>query len=189
MKKSMVYTKTGDGGKTSLVGGVRVSKTHLRLEAYGTIDELNSNLGMLISVLKDDEYISLLRSVQHKLFSLGAYLATDTAQTELKPSSYINDDEIQRMEDAIDVIDDSLSPLKGFVLPGGCYASSLCHVCRTVCRRAERRMLDLESNHITEIDVNCKRYINRLSDLLFVLSRKLNKISETEEIYWDKTCK
>lgn len=185
----MVYTKTGDGGTTSLVGGVRVAKTHLRLEAYGTVDELNSNLGVLISVLQNDEYVGMLRLVQHKLFSLGSYLATDTSQTELKSSSYISDEDIMYIEKAIDEIDGSLPVLKGFILPGGSYSASLCHVCRTVCRRAERRMLDLEANSIAELDINCKRFINRLSDLLFVLSRKLNNLSEIEEIYWNKTCK
>lgn len=189
MKKSMVYTRTGDAGTTSLVGGVRVSKTHLRLEAYGTVDELNSNLGVLVSVIDGDDYIGLLRFVQHKLFSLGSYLATDTANTELNPASYIAEDDILRLENAIDIVDASLPQLKGFILPGGSYAASVCHVCRTVCRRAERRMLELEANDITVLDDNCKRFINRLSDYLFVLSRKLNELSHSEEIYWDKTCK
>ncbi len=189
MKKSMVYTKTGDAGTTSLVGGVRVSKTHLRLEAYGTIDELNSNIGVLVSVVDYAEYEEYLRFVQHKLFSLGSYLATDTSKTEPKLESYIGAEEVTRMEKVIDEMDETLPPLKGFVLPGGSHAASVCHVCRTVCRRAERRMLALESEGIMALDDNCKKFINRLSDFLFVLSRKLNYLSDYDEIYWDKTCK
>ena len=189
MKKSLIYTKTGDKGTTSLVGGVRVSKTHRRLEAYGTVDELNSCLGMLISLIKTKEDMELLRYVQHKLFSLGAYLATDSSQTEFKMDSYIDDEDILKLENAIDVTDSELSPLKGFVLPGGSYQASVCHLCRTVCRRAERRILELEEENICTVDLNCKRFVNRLSDFLFVLSRKLNHLASIDEIYWDKTCK
>ncbi|MCF2593791.1 cob(I)yrinic acid a,c-diamide adenosyltransferase [Bacteroides caecigallinarum] len=189
MKKSLIYTKTGDKGTTSLVGGVRVSKTHRRLEAYGTVDELNSCLGMLISLIKTKEDMELLRYVQHKLFSLGAYLATDSSQTEFKMDSYIDDEDILKLENAIDITDSELSPLKGFVLPGGSYQASACHLCRTVCRRAERRILELEEENICTVDLNCKRFVNRLSDFLFVLSRKLNHLASIDEIYWDKTCK
>lgn len=189
MKKSMIYTKTGDGGSTSLVGGIRVSKTHDRLEAYGTVDELNSCIGMLISVTDSPEDTELLRFVQHKLFSLGSYLATDTSVTQLNAASYILSSDISRIEESIDMMDDSLPPLQGFILPGGSYPSSVCHLCRTVCRRAERRILALEECGICKIDDNCKRFVNRLSDYLFVLSRKLNHLTQTQEIYWDKTCK
>ena len=189
MKKSLIYTKTGDNGTTSLVGGVRVKKTHCRIEAYGTVDELNSSLGMLISLIETDDEKKLLRFVQHKLFTLGAYLATEQSQSETGIVSYIEDDDIGKLENAIDIIDASLPTLKGFILPGGAYQSSVCHLCRTVCRRAERRILDLEEHYNIEIDVNCKRFVNRLSDYLFVLSRKLNHLSSEDEIYWDKTCK
>lgn len=189
MKKSMIYTRTGDEGTTSLVGGVRVIKTHCRIEAYGTIDELNSCLGMLVSIidLKDDK--EFLQFIQHKLFSIGSYLATDSKVVELDVASNISDEDIIKLENAIDVIDSSLPPLKGFILPGGSYQSSVCHLCRTVCRRAERRILEVEQDGLMTIDMNCKRFVNRLSDYLFILSRKLNHLALINEIYWNKTCK
>lgn len=189
MKKSMIYTRTGDVGTTSLVGGVRVSKTNERLEAYGTIDELNSFLGMLVSLVNDEAEKLLLLLIQNRLFSVGTFLATDQSVTSQKKESLLADSDIKMLEDAIDRIDASLPPLKAFVLPGGCYAASICHVCRTVCRRAERRMLLLEELQICDIDTIYKSFMNRLSDYLFVLSRKLNQLSETDEIYWIKTCK
>lgn len=185
----MIYTKTGDSGTTSLVGGVRVSKTHARLEAYGTIDELNSGIGMLVSIIEINEDKKLLQFVQHKLFSLGSYLATDTNQTKLNIASNIGEEDVLKIENSIDSIDAQLPQLKGFILPSGSYQSAVCHLCRTICRRAERRILELEEKEICEIDGNCKRFVNRLSDYLFVLSRKLNHFASVSEIYWDKTCK
>lgn len=189
MKKSMIYTRTGDVGTTSLVGGVRVSKTNERLEAYGTIDELNSFLGMLVSLIGDAEEKSLLLQIQNRLFSVGAYLATDLSVTSHKTDSSLTSSDVKSLEDAIDRIDALLPPLKAFVLPGGSYPASVCHVCRTVCRRAERRMLILEELQICEIDTIYKSFMNRLSDYLFVLSRKLNLLAQTDENYWIKTCK
>lgn len=189
MKKSMIYTRTGDAGKTSLVGGVRVSKTHDRLEAYGTLDELNSFLGMLIALIDDEEERKNLLSIQNSLFAVGAYLATDVARTELREETYISDEDIARLEESIDRLDASLPALKAFVLPGGSYPASVCHVCRTICRRAERRMLSLEESGICEIAANYKCFINRLSDYLFVLSRKLNLLAQKGENYWIKTCR
>ena len=188
MKKSLIYTKTGDSGTTSLVGGTRVPKTHIRLEAYGTVDELNSCIGVLISVIDSHDDIDILRFVQHKLFSLGSYLATDTANVKLNEASYITDNDVVRLENAIDEADNILTPIKGFILPGGSYPASLCHLCRTVCRRAERCILRMEESQCV-IDNNCKRFVNRLSDYMFVLSRKLNHLTQNDEIYWDKTCK
>ncbi|WP_300729777.1 cob(I)yrinic acid a,c-diamide adenosyltransferase [uncultured Bacteroides sp.] len=188
MKKSLVYTRTGDKGTTSLVGGVRVSKTHARLEAYGTVDELNSNIGVLVASMEDDENRALLLFVQHKLFSLGSYLATDQSQTDLHVESKITAECIERLERAIDKLDESLPPLHAFVLPGGAYVASLCHVCRSVCRRAERRILALEEQENVVIDEKVKQFVNRLSDYLFVLSRKMNNLTGNKEIYWDKGC-
>ena len=185
----MIYTRTGDEGTTSLVGGVRVPKTHVRLEAYGTIDELNAYLGMLVSLIENSEDKDLLLFVQHRLFSVGAYLATDQSCTVQRQESFISVEDIQRLEGRIDCLDAELPPLKAFVLPGGSYPASVCHVCRTVCRRAERRMLALEEQGICEIDAIYKSFINRLSDYLFILSRKLNQLAQTDEIYWIKTCK
>ena len=186
MKKSLIYTRTGDKGKASLVGGARVSKTHVRLEAYGTVDELNSQLGLLYTYLTDEADKKLVLWVQHKLFSVGSYLATDQNNTTLRIESQIADEDIQRLEHAIDEADALLPPLKAFVIPGGSRGSAVCHVCRTVCRRAERRILTMAEEH--EVTENVSAFVNRLSDYLFVLARKMNILAETDEIYWDKTC-
>lgn len=188
MKKSLIYTRTGDKGTTSLVGGVRVPKTHIRLEAYGTIDELNAHIGMLISLMKGEEDRQLLQYVQHKLFSVGSYLATDQSQTTLHIESRVSEETVQKLEDAIDKVDASLPKLTEFVLPGGAVEASVCHVCRTICRRAERRILALEEEGGVPVEEVVKQFVNRLSDYLFVLSRKLNQLTQHDEIYWDKTC-
>lgn len=186
MKKSLIYTRTGDKGKTSLVGGTRVPKTHVRLEAYGTVDELNSQLGLLYTYLTEEDDRKLILWVQHKLFSVGSYLATDQNNTTLRMESQIADEDIHRLERAIDEVDALLLPLKAFVIPVGSRGSAVCQVCRTVCRRAERRILAMADEH--EVTENVSAYINRLSDYLFVLARKMNLLSQTDEIYWDKSC-
>lgn len=188
MKKSVVYTRTGDNGTTSLVGGVRVAKTHIRLEAYGTIDELNANIGMLVSLIDDSRQIEMLRYVQNKLFSVGAYLATDQSVTAIHEGGCIHHDAVERLEQAIDEIDSILPQVHRFVLPGGSYPASVCHVCRTICRRAERRILGLEEQENIVISPEVKRFINRLSDYLFVLSRNLNILTDSNEFFWDKSC-
>lgn len=175
MKKSMIYTKTGDKGTTSLVGGTRVPKTHIRLEAYGTVDELNSYLGLLQTYLTDEEDKQIIFRVQNKLFSVGSYLATDQTQIDLRMESRIEDEDIRMLEQAIDVIDNELPPLNAFILP------------RTVCRRAERRILALAEE--CDIDARVTAFVNRLSDYLFILTRKLNHLTKTDEIFWDKSCK
>lgn len=185
-KKSLIYTRTGDKGKTSLVGGARVKKTHVRLEAYGTVDELNSQLGLLYTYLTEEGDKKLILWVQHKLFSVGSYLATDQSNTALRIESQIADEDIHRLENAIDKADASLPPLKAFVIPGGSRGSAVCQVCRTVCRRAERRILTMAEEH--EVTENVSAFVNRLSDYLFVLARKMNLLVETDEIYWDKSC-
>ena len=179
--KSRVYTKTGDGGTTSLVGGVRVPKNHPRLEAYGTVDELNACLGLLVSQLPAGADRDFVQRVQHKLFALGAYLATDSGEAHCRLSQC----DVQQLERAIDAADASLPPLRAFVLPGGAPAAAVCHVCRTVCRRAERRMLSLcEWCAVEPVAIS---FVNRLSDYLFVLSRKINMQSQNREIFWDKS--
>ena len=185
-KKSLIYTRTGDKGTTSLVGGTRVPKTHIRLEAYGTVDELNSYLGLLYTGLTAEEDRKLILWVQHKLFSVGSYLATDQELTILRVESMIADDDIRRLELAIDEADAQLPALKAFVIPGGSKESAVCQICRTICRRAERRILTLSET--CEVSVNVSSFINRLSDYLFVLARKLNILCNTSEIYWDKSC-
>lgn len=188
MKKSVVYTRTGDAGTTSLVGGVRVAKTHIRLEAYGTIDELNAYVGMLVSLVSDEHQVQTLRYIQHKLFSVGAYLATDQRVTDIHKDECICHDAVERLERAIDEIDATLPSVNQFVLPGGSYSASVCHVCRTVCRRAERRILNLEGQENISICSDVKCFMNRLSDYLFVLSRKLNLLTSGTEFFWDKSC-
>ena len=187
MKKSMIYTKTGDKGTTSLIGGVRVPKTHIRLEAYGTVDELNSYLGLLQTYLTEEADKRLVAHVQNKLFSVGSYLATDQSQTELRMESRINDKDITLLEQAIDEIDNALTPLHAFILPGGARGAAVCHICRTVCRRAERRILALAGE--CEIEARVTAFVNRLSDYLFILARKLNYLAKKEEIFLDKSCK
>ena len=188
MKKSGIYTCTGDKGTTSLVGGIRVSKTHVRLDAYGTIDELNSQIGLLLTYLTESDDRELILYIQHKLFSLGAYLATDQSQTALRVESQISEGSIRRLEQAIDVIDADLPPMKAFILPGGTRAAAVCHVCRTVCRRAERRVLALEVTLGIEIEERLKCFLKSLSEYLFVLSRKFNQKADSAEIFWDKSC-
>jgi ATP:cob(I)alamin adenosyltransferase len=164
-----LYTRLGDKGKTSLVGGVQESKTHQRLEAYGAIDELNSFIGLLRTEIVDTRKNELIQWVQHKLFSVGSCLATDTEQTKLKPECLITAENILRLEEGIDLFDSELPEMRTFILPGGCRSAALAHVCRTVCRRAEREIFRL--NEIIPIHDCLLVFVNRLSDLLFVIAR------------------
>lgn len=186
MKKSIVYTRTGDKGTTALVGGKRVSKTDPRIESYGTIDELNSFVGLLACELTDTDDLAFLKFVQHKLFNIGSFLATDQENTELNIESQITDESISRIEKEIDRIDEKLPRMTNFVLPGGSRPAALAHVCRTVCRRAERCIYALNTH--VERDKNVLIFINRLSDYLFVLARKLCIATKGSEIIWDYTC-
>ena len=165
-----IYTKTGDTGKTSLLGGQRVEKFHNRIEAYGTVDELNSFIGLLICETNNANIINSLLNIQNKLFNAGSKLAVEGKISFQIPE--IIEDDIEFLEKKIDEMNEELPELKNFILPGGNRASSLAHVCRTVCRRAERRTLSIpdESNMII------LKYLNRLSDYFFVLSRKLSDI-------------
>lgn len=186
MKKSSIYTGGGDRGTTSLVGGTRVSKAHQRIESYGTVDELNSFIGLLVTSLNEREDIDFLSFIQHKLFAIGSYLATDQETTSLKAESRITTGNIERIEHEIDRLDSELPRMKGFVLPGGCRSASLAHVCRTVCRRAEREIYRLVETCPVEDAVLV--FMNRLSDYLFVLARKECIENNGEEIIWDTTC-
>ena len=187
MEKSRIYTGGGDKGKTSLVGGFRVSKTHPRLEAYGTIDELNSFIGLLIEEVEDSDTRELLLFIQSKLFTVGSYLATDPAKTEYKIKSRITDDSIKKIEDAIDQMDSSLPKMTSFVLPGGSRSSATAHICRTVCRRAERNIYRVTETE--EVEAPVLVFMNRLSDLLFVIARKECMLKKGGEIFWDNACK
>ena len=196
MKKSNVYTRTGDRGMTSLVGGERVFKNDNRLEAYGTIDELSSTIGLLITYLKEDtDEEKFLRNIQHLLFNLGGFLATDTSTTKLTAMTVISFEQVTVIEKEIDKLDALLPKLSSFVLPGGSRGACVAHQARTICRRAERRMLSLyeevytvEDNKQSELDSHILVFINRLSDYLFVLSRKINKDEGIDEIMWENVC-
>jgi cob(I)alamin adenosyltransferase len=169
MKKSSVYTKTGDSGNTSLVGGTRVSKTHTRLEAYGTIDELNSFVGWLICAIDDVKSRDFLLFVQEKLFTVGGYLATETENKQPKEAVILSDNDIVRIETEIDKIDSQLPTLRKFVLPGGNETASRAHICRTITRRAERQAYRVAENYPVANEVFM--FLNRLSDYFFVLAR------------------
>lgn len=186
MKKSVIYTGTGDKGTTSLVGGQRVSKASERIESYGTIDELNSFIGLLMTAMEEGPDTEFLSFVQHKLFNIGSYLATDQETTEIQVPSRVSEESVERMEREIDRIDGELPKMKAFILPGGCRSAALAHVCRTVCRRAEREIYRLTETAPVE-DLVLK-FINRLSDYLFVLARKECIQHNGKEIIWDYTC-
>lgn len=180
-----IYTKTGDTGSTALFGGGRVSKTHPRITAYGTVDETNAVLGVARASLKDqagaDRLTEVLSQLQHDLFVLGGDLATPGEVSY--PVPRIEASHTVRLEDWIDAFDAELNPLKNFILPGGSLASAHLQVARTVCRRAERAVLDAQATEA--ISAEAVRYLNRLSDLLFVLARWANHSAGEPEILWD----
>lgn len=183
-----IYTKTGDNGTTALFGGTRVAKHHLRIESYGTIDELNSWLGLIRDQEIDVHSKKILTLVQDKLFTVGAILATDPEKWTLKNGKErlnipkIENDDIELLEKEMDDMEGSLPPMTHFILPGGHTTVSYCHIARTVCRRAERLASHLHENE--PFDERVLSYINRLSDYLFVLARKLSLDLQAEEIKW-----
>ncbi len=181
MKKCSVYTRRGDDGTTSLASGQRVPKTHPRLEAYGTLDELNSHVGLLMALHQDVGDIQELTRIQNNLFELGAILATIPSSSVEAPASDPWPDEVLHLEHAIDCAAESLPPWRGFVLPGGTQAAAQAHVCRTICRRAERLMYA-----IPDLQPSLFSYVNRLSDYLFILARRINLLSDKEENIWCK---
>ena len=176
-----IYTKKGDKGMTSLFGGMKLSKADIRIEAYGTVDELNSFIGIIISEINDDKSEKDLLRIQKRLFDLGAILATNPNKPELIQK--FDDKEITFLELSIDSMEKDLEPLKNFILPSGSKLIAFTHVARTICRRAERRIVAIPDSEKT-YDVLLK-YINRLSDYLFVLSRKLAKDTGIKENIWD----
>lgn len=185
MEKSRLYTGTGDDGTTSLVGGERVRKDSVRLEAYGTVDELSAYLGVLQAYSLTPDYLKeALSDIQNRLFNIGAYLATAPADGA-RPQPYgLTEQDIAGMEQAIDRTDAQLEPMRCFILPGGCAESAGAHVARTVCRRAERRIITLASQSYVSPLVT--RYFNRLSDLLFATARLYNKLAGVAETAWKK---
>lgn len=187
MKITKVYTKTGDKGETSIIGGIRVKKSCERLEAYGTVDELSSHLGLLASMLPDGEDKDLIIRIQNNLFNVCSNLATDQSQTPLYDSARLPDGEIEVLEQEVDKIMNLLPERQGFILPGGTQAAAQAHVCRTVCRRAERRIVTL--SEVAQISPETQQYINRLSDYLFVLAKKINFNAGVSEIIWQNVCR
>lgn len=187
MNKSKIYTCTGDTGATSLVGGQRVKKTDIRIEAYGSVDELNANIGVLLAIpCLQPEHVEVLRRVQNKLFNIGAYLATPNPNNAITQCPGLTGETVKNLEALIDEMDSELPPLTNFVLPGGSQRSAVAHVCRTMCRRCERRVVALADT--TYVDPNVLRLLNRLSDYLFVLARFNNVVNQVDEIFWDKNC-
>lgn len=177
-----IYTRVGDDGGTGLIGGVRVSKDHLRIEAYGTLDELSATLGLVCAESNNESLIELLRSIQDDLFVMGAQLATPGSTVPM--SGMISLQDVARLEQAIDVYDSQLPPLKTFILPGGCRTAADLHLARVTCRRAERRVVTLSGQEaVTDALVP---YLNRLSDLLFVLARAANHVEGIDDIPWRK---
>lgn len=187
MKISKVYTRGGDSGKTALVGGQRVLKSCSRLEAYGTVDELGAHLGLLAALLPQGHEQDMLVGIQRNLFCVCTHLATDQATTPLYPSAQIDPAETQALEQEIDAILAELPEPQGFILCGGTREAAQAHVCRTVCRRAERRIIALAQE--AEVGPEIIKYVNRLSDYLFVLAKKLNFIAGIQEKTWQNACK
>lgn len=186
MKKSKLYTKTGDKGKTSLVGGQRVSKCSARIESYGTIDELNSFIGLLISGITDEKDLETLKQIQIMLFNIGAYLATDPTDKSFEMPSYVSDEVIKYIESEIDRLDSLCPKLNKFVLPSGGQAVAYAHICRAVARRAERRIYQVVEEG-SEVEQPVLVYVNRLSDYFFILARKIANVDNNgQEVYWEK---
>lgn len=176
-----IYTKTGDKGQTSLIGGTRVPKYHLRIEVYGTVDELNSYIGLIMCQDIDNYDQQLLKEIQDRLFTIGASLAADHDKSKMKIPD-LHDADIALLEKEMDLMNENLPDLKHFVLPGGNTVISYCHIARCICRRAERLAVALAENSF--VDEHVTIYLNRLSDYLFVLARKLTVYFNAEENIW-----
>jgi cob(I)alamin adenosyltransferase len=178
-----VYTKTGDKGTTGLIGGTRVPKDHIRIDAYGTVDELNSYLGVVTDQLANPEINDWILEIQDRLFTIGSVLATDTDKNIKQALPDLHETDINWLEQKIDYMDDQLPAMKSFILPGGHLAASQAHVARCVCRRAERIGVHMQNNNI-EVPAIVLQYLNRLSDFLFVLARYIVHIHQGKEIPW-----
>ena len=186
-RRSKLYTRVGDGGETSLFGGRRVPKDHLRVEAYGTIDELNSALGLATSFIRQRKVIDALHTIQNELFNIGAELASDQPPRPAKramEAMRLDPAKTQRLERLIDEYDALVPPLRTFILPSGPAGATALHLARTVCRRAERAVVSLAQAE--SVNPAILAYLNRLCDLLFVLARYLNKAARRRELQWQK---
>jgi cob(I)alamin adenosyltransferase len=176
-----IYTKTGDKGETSLIGGTRVPKHHIRIESYGTVDELNSYIGLIRDQKMDEHTVKILLEIQDRLFTIGSSLASDPEKSKMKIPD-LKEEDITLLENEIDKMNETLPEMRSFVLPGGHTTVSFCHIARCVCRRAERLTIHLsETEFVADLVI---KYLNRLSDYLFVLSRKLTMDLKANEIPW-----
>jgi len=178
-----IYTKTGDSGKTSLLGGTKVFKNNPRIEAYGTVDELNSYIGLLSDFSNDDNAKNILKEIQDRLFTIGAELACDPDKNSRMALPDLHESDVELLEKEIDKMQEELPVMKNFILPGGQPAVSFAHVARCVCRRAERCAVNLQENK-GAVDQLIIKYLNRLSDYLFVLARYLGMKNNAPEIIW-----
>jgi cob(I)alamin adenosyltransferase len=178
-----IYTKTGDEGSTSLIGGTKVPKSHLRIESYGTIDELNSHIGLCRDLLGDEASRACLREIQDRLFTIGSSLACDPVKEPRMRLPDLKEEDVTRLEQEIDRMNDVLPPLQYFVLPGGHPTVSQLHITRCVCRRAERACVRLELESL-EVEPLIIVYLNRLSDYLFMLGRYTAQLLGSEEVAW-----
>lgn len=176
-----IYTKTGDKGETSLIGGTRVAKHHIRIDAYGTIDELNSHIGLIRDQQIDGQSKQVLIEIQDRLFTIGSFLASDPEKSKMKIPD-LKEEDITLLEQEMDKMNEKLPEMRSFILPGGHTTVSFCHIARCVCRRAERLTIHLsENSFVSDLVV---KYLNRLSDYLFVLSRKFIQDLNVQEIPW-----
>lgn len=179
-----IYTKTGDKGKTSLIGGTKVLKSDLRIESYGTVDELNSYIGLICELLQDEESVKMLREIQDRLFTIGSALACDPEKDSLMRIPDLHSEDVQLLETEIDRMEKHLEPMKSFILPGGHATVAHIHIARCVCRRGERGCVRLQETD-PEMEGLIIIYMNRLSDYLFVLSRYAAHLLHAPEIPWN----
>jgi cob(I)alamin adenosyltransferase len=178
-----IYTKTGDKGKTSLIGGTKVPKSHIRIEGYGTVDELNSFIGLVADVCTDENTKVVLKEIQDRLFTIGSSLACDPDKEPALKIPDLKETDVVFLEKEIDKMNAVLPSMKHFILPGGSVAVSMAHVARCVCRRAERICVNMQENEVF-VDALVIKYLNRLSDYLFVLARFIGHLNNVEEIAW-----
>lgn len=178
-----IYTKTGDNGSTSLIGGTKIPKSHIRIESYGTVDELNAHIGLVSDLFDHEHSRNILKEIQDRLFVIGASLACDPEKEAKLKIPDLNEEDILLLEKEIDVMHEELSPLKHFILPGGHPTVSTTHIARCVCRRAERICVSMQEEGLS-IDGIVIKYLNRLSDYLFALSRYMAHTLKVKEVTW-----
>ncbi len=178
-----IYTKAGDQGKTSLIGGTRVPKSHIRIESYGTVDELNSFIGLLSDLVDDSKIKTDLKEIQDRLFTVGSSLACDPEKESALRIPDLKEEDITGLELAMDKMNEVLAPMKSFIIPGGHQAISTAHIARCVCRRAERLCVHMQEEDLF-VETLVIKYLNRLSDYLFTLARYIGHLNGVEDIPW-----